>query len=453
MKHDPLGYYAILELQPGASEQDIKISYRRRAMALHPDRNQDRDTTEQFKALNEAFEVLSDCIARAAYDSHSAPEAASEQRDGPPPEPVICSSCGKVSAQPRLAVYRSVKSLLLVTLRKPIAGVFCSECAHKKSLMASATTWLLGWWGFPWGPVYTVQALLHNMFGGTQPPLENTRLLAYQAYCFYTMGRREIAFAIAEDALKFCERIRPTSRQTALMNERDDLAKRLKAFLDAERRGGSSVKLKSSWRFTNKLFPVHLGAIAVAGFAIALAVVNVSSHRSPPPKGPMPYSPQPIAADAPKTLPAQVKAQQVAQHPVYVRPTNAPNGKPWPVTAGYLKAVPLARTAGHSEVTVDNSQNSSDVFVKLVSLSGNVARPARQIFIPAHGKFTMKSLEQGPYDVRYQDLHSGGRSRSEAMTLTETASSVGIEYSTITLTLYKVRNGNMATYDLPAEEF
>ncbi|MBD8616877.1 DnaJ domain-containing protein [Pseudomonas putida] len=39
MKHDPFGYYATLELQPGASEQQIKISYRRRAMALHPDRN------------------------------------------------------------------------------------------------------------------------------------------------------------------------------------------------------------------------------------------------------------------------------------------------------------------------------------------------------------------------------------------------------------------------------
>ncbi len=167
----------------------------------------------------------------------------------------------------------------------------------------------------------------------------------------------------------------------------------------------------------------------------------------------MPYSAQPIAAEVPKPVPTQVKAQQVTQQIVYVRPKNAPNGKPWPVTAGYLKGVPQAKTAGHSEVTVDNSQNSSDGFVKLVSLSGNVARPARQIFIPAHGKFTMKSLEQGPYDVRYQDLFSGGRSRSEAMTLTETASSLGIEYSTITLTLYKVKNGNMATYDISEDEF
>lgn len=155
----------------------------------------------------------------------------------------------------------------------------------------------------------------------------------------------------------------------------------------------------------------------------------------------------------PKTLPAQVKAQQVIQQPVYVRPKNAPNGEPWPVTAGYLKGVPQARAAGHSEVTVDNSQNSSGVFVKLVSLSGNVASPVRQIFILAHGKFTMKSLEQDPYDVRYQDLVSSARSRSEAMILTEAASSLGIESSTITTTLYKIRDGNMATYDPSAEEF
>lgn len=57
MKHDALGYFAILKLQPGASQQDIKNSYRRRAMALHPDRNQYWDTTEQFKALNENLKL------------------------------------------------------------------------------------------------------------------------------------------------------------------------------------------------------------------------------------------------------------------------------------------------------------------------------------------------------------------------------------------------------------
>jgi hypothetical protein len=93
------------------------------------------------------------------------------------------------------------------------------------------------------------------------------------------------------------------------------------------------------------------------------------------------------------------------------------------------------------------------VFVKLVSLSGNIARPARQIFIPANGKFTIKSIEAGRYDVRYQDLKTGTRSRSDGLTLSETADARGIRYSVMTLTLQRARNGNMAIHDLAQDEF
>lgn len=451
--HDPLGYYAVLELQTNATEQEIKSSYRRKAMALHPDRNLGQDTTRQFQTLNEAFEVLSDPVARASYDSPSVRQSAESPPNDVPPLPVKCSSCGKVSAQPRVAVFRSVKSFLFVTLRKPIAGVFCSDCAQKKSLKASATTWLLGWWGFPWGPIYSVQALLDNMFGGTHPPLDNARLLAYQAYYFHTVGRRDIALAVATDALKFCGKIRPTARQTTLITERDDLTNRLRAFLEDGQSGHPPVRLKNTWRIANKLFAAHAGAIGVVVGAIVLGIMNAPTHHYSPPKGPMLYSPQPVSSQTVKDAPAKAQPQQAAQQPVYVRAKKAPNGNSWPVAAGYLKGVAQNNTAGHSEITVNNGQNTSDVHVKLVSLSGKVARPVREIFIPAHSSFTMKTLEPGRYDVRYQDLATGGRSRSEAMTLTETASVQGIEYSTISLTLFKVKNGNMATYDLSKDEF
>lgn len=93
------------------------------------------------------------------------------------------------------------------------------------------------------------------------------------------------------------------------------------------------------------------------------------------------------------------------------------------------------------------------MFLKLVSLQGAVARPARQIYIPARSRFTIKNLTAGAYDVRYRDLTSGGLSRSESMTITETTSSRNIQYSAITLTLYKVANGNTATYGLSEDEF
>jgi hypothetical protein len=49
-------------------------------------------------------------------------------------------------------------SLILVTSRRTVQGVFCPSCAPKKAFQANAITWPLGWWGFPWGPIWTVGA-------------------------------------------------------------------------------------------------------------------------------------------------------------------------------------------------------------------------------------------------------------------------------------------------------
>lgn len=154
-KTDPNGFYAVLGVTPAATDEQIKAAYRRRAMDLHPDRNPAKDTTKQFQFLNEAYAVLSNAELRTEYDRGRPDDTSAEPTSPAIPDPIICTICAKVSAQPRVVVFRSVKSFLLVTLRKPIAGVYCSDCAQKQSLKASAITWLLGWWGFPWGPIYT----------------------------------------------------------------------------------------------------------------------------------------------------------------------------------------------------------------------------------------------------------------------------------------------------------
>jgi hypothetical protein len=55
--------------------------------------------------------------------------------------------------------------------------------------------------------------------------------------------------------------------------------------------------------------------------------------------------------------------------------------------------------------------------------------------------------------VRYRDLVAGYLSRSEQFTLEEKKTSRGTQYSDLTLTLYKVHNGNMTTYNLAEDEF
>ncbi len=66
-----LDYYEILETQRDASGNEIKKAYRKLAMKYHPDQNQgDKEAEEQFKLVNEAYQVLSDEQKRATYDRY-----------------------------------------------------------------------------------------------------------------------------------------------------------------------------------------------------------------------------------------------------------------------------------------------------------------------------------------------------------------------------------------------
>lgn len=138
---------------------------------------------------------------------------------------------------------------------------------------------------------------------------------------------------------------------------------------------------------------------------------------------------------------------------VYKRPVKAPNGSPWPTTAAYVDGYDKLNAEGYSKVTVDNSKNDSDVFVKLNALNASGKRPIRHIFIPAHQRFTMNKINAGRYDVRYRDLDTGGMQKSEPFELEQTPMEDGIQYSEMSLTLYKVRNGNMETFVIKEQDF
>jgi len=62
-------YYETLGVSRDASETEIKKAYRRLARKYHPDANpDDPQAEEKFKAVNEAYQVLSDAKKRAQYD-------------------------------------------------------------------------------------------------------------------------------------------------------------------------------------------------------------------------------------------------------------------------------------------------------------------------------------------------------------------------------------------------
>jgi curved DNA-binding protein len=62
-------YYKILGVDRKASEKDIKHAYRKLALKTHPDKNPgDKKAEENFKEINEAYQVLSDPDKRSRYD-------------------------------------------------------------------------------------------------------------------------------------------------------------------------------------------------------------------------------------------------------------------------------------------------------------------------------------------------------------------------------------------------
>ncbi|MEX0932160.1 MAG: J domain-containing protein [Candidatus Saccharimonadales bacterium] len=75
-------YYQVLGIEKGASAEDIKKAYRKKAVELHPDK--ENGDEEKFKEVTEAYEVLKDSQKRQRYDQlgHAASGAGDTQGFG-----------------------------------------------------------------------------------------------------------------------------------------------------------------------------------------------------------------------------------------------------------------------------------------------------------------------------------------------------------------------------------
>ncbi|HVN97051.1 MAG TPA: molecular chaperone DnaJ [Syntrophorhabdaceae bacterium] len=69
MRREYVDYHEILHVSKGATEEEIKKSYRRLALQYHPDRNPgNKEAEEMFKKVSEAYAVLSDPEKRRRYE-------------------------------------------------------------------------------------------------------------------------------------------------------------------------------------------------------------------------------------------------------------------------------------------------------------------------------------------------------------------------------------------------
>jgi hypothetical protein len=80
----------------------------------------------------------------------------------------------------RFVIFQYAVSVVVASFRRPSNVYFIrsGESSTSKSIGFTLLTCLAGWWGIPWGPIYSMQALSTNLRGGKDVTKE---VLAFMA--------------------------------------------------------------------------------------------------------------------------------------------------------------------------------------------------------------------------------------------------------------------------------
>ena len=97
----------------------------------------------------------------------------------------------EIEAGARFVTYQYCISIVVMTFRRPSDIYFLrpGESAASKGVRFSILSFFFGWWGIPWGPIWTIQSIWNNSRGGrdltrqmmasvnraTQPPIPQAR--------------------------------------------------------------------------------------------------------------------------------------------------------------------------------------------------------------------------------------------------------------------------------------
>lgn len=194
-------------------------------------------------------------------------------------------------------------------------------------------------------------------------------------------------------------------------------------------------------------------------YDLLLSSIKNAEERYPPntTAGAPPSHPPPIFAPRPALPVDQSYEPRRAAAPI--PPLNArcnpmpfdPSGRTWPSVAAIIG--PDRTTGAPSQLTIDNSRSTSNIYVKLAVVMGSSRQDIQNAYIPAGKQLMLRGIQSGTYVVKYKDIESGCNSVSEPFQIEQRETYNGIEYTDMTITIYKVSSGNFNFSNIPESDF
>lgn len=443
MSMDARGYYAVLGVSPFASIGVIKAAYRVLAKECHPDSGGVTDGGARFRFLTEAYDVLSDPARRAEYDNYEDEPPAKERDEQVTINPIQCDHCGKVTAQPRRLAFWRVTSFVLATQRSPVQKIYCAKCAASEELKSTIWTSLLGWWGIPWGPVWTISCGVKNALGGEHEHQIDEALLWQNAVAFATHGQGELAVGLANTVRK--------SGDAELAQRAADLIR-----FCGERGVDPTTSLKDVWqRSAVRSFLLLAILFALPAAAVTAYWISATSTAA----NEITANSQPSSADAPIApsssgeSPMATQPTETAEPPVALCETLPANG-------AILTDDRPSSKEGHV-LTIENG-TEGDAIVKVRDATSD--KTLASFFIRQGRSANLESIPDGTYRFQYAfgelgedcttfaKLDSAGEF-PEAKTYVTEYEGGYIVRGHQTFTLYATPGGNVRPNAISADEF
>jgi curved DNA-binding protein CbpA len=126
-----LNYYELLRISRVASDREIKLLYKALAKNFHPDINKDENAEEEFKKIQEAYEILSNPAKRKEYDiildnnselKTDVPVSKKNIIKKKPQKKNHCSQCGK-----KLGLFS-------IRIKNEDNTMSCEKCANEQKI-------------------------------------------------------------------------------------------------------------------------------------------------------------------------------------------------------------------------------------------------------------------------------------------------------------------------------